>query len=57
MITTLHVGMKVLLPSGNMLILVRRERAFWVCNYSAASRQRGEVEFTGVYLRRWGRQV
>jgi len=56
-ITTLHAGMRILLPSGNTLILVRRERAFWVCEYSAASRQRGEVEFTGVYLRRWGRAV
>lgn len=57
MITTLHIGMRVLLPSGNTLVLVRRERTFWACEYTATSRQRGEVEFTGVYLRRWGRQV
>ena len=57
MITTLATGMRILLPSGNTLILVRRERAFWVCEYAKGSRQRGEVEFTGVYLRRWGRQV
>ena len=57
MINTLHVGMRVLLPSGNTLVLVRRERAFWVCEFAPHSRQRGEVEFTGVYLRKWGRQV
>ena len=54
MIPVLHTGVRVLLPSGNTLILVRRERAFWVCEY-VNSKQRGEVEFTGVYLRRWGR--
>lgn len=57
MITTLHVGMRVMLPSGNTLVLVRRERAFWICEYAASARQRGEVEFTGVWLRRWGRVV
>lgn len=56
MITTLFVGMRITLPSGNSLVLLRRERAFWVCEYTATSRQRGEVEFTGVWLRRWGRQ-
>lgn len=57
MITTLHTGMRIRLPSGNTLVLVRRERAFWVCEYAASSCQRGEVEFTGVYLRKWGRAV
>lgn len=49
--------MRVMLPSGNILVLVRRERAFWICEYTQMARQRGEVEFTGVWLRRWGRQV
>lgn len=53
----LRVGMRVRLPSGNVLVLVRRERAAWICEYTANSRQRGEVEFTGAWLRRWGRQV
>lgn len=57
MIATLHVGMRVMLPSGNALVLVRRERAFWVCEYAADSCRRGEVEFTGAWLRRWGRAV
>jgi hypothetical protein len=57
MITTLHIGMRVMLPSGNVLLLVRRERATWVCEYTVLARQRGEVEFTGMWLRRWGRVV
>lgn len=57
MITTLHVGMKLMLPSGNTLVLVRRERASWVCEYSPGCKARGEVEFTGAYLRRWARAV
>lgn len=55
MITTLHVGMRVRLPSGNVVRLVRRERSFWRCEYlPMLSKQRGEVEFTGVYLRKHG---
>lgn len=55
--TALRAGMRVMLPSGNILVLVRRERAFWVCEYTSMARQRGEVEFTGVWLRRWAREV
>lgn len=57
MITTLHEGMKVLLPSGNVVILVRRERMRWVCEFTGLSRSRGEIEFTGVWLRKFGRKV
>lgn len=54
MIATLHTGMRIRLPSGNTLVLVRRERALWVCEFAPGAKQRGEVEFTGVYLRKWG---
>ena len=57
MITTLHTGMRLMLPSGNIILLVRRERAFWVCEFTSLSRARGEVEFTGVYLRKYGTRV
>jgi hypothetical protein len=53
-ITTLCTGMRVRLPSGNVLVLVRRERAYWVCEYAPGCKARGEVEFSGVYLRKWG---
>lgn len=49
--------MRVMLPSGNIVVLRRRERAHWVCDYHAMARQRGEVEFSGAWLRRWARQV
>ena len=57
MITTLHQGMRVMLPSGNIIVLVRRERMHWVCEYTVLSRARGEVVFSGVWLRKFGRKV
>lgn len=54
MIAALRAGMRVRLPSGAVLVLLRRERTQWVCEYADMPRQRGEVEFTGVWLRRWG---
>lgn len=57
MIVYLKVGMRVMLPSGNVVVLVRRERTTWVCEYHTLARQRGEVEFTGPWLRRWAREI
>lgn len=57
MIDTLHVGMRVMLPSGNVVVLVRRERAEWVCEYTELARARGEVLFTGLFLRKHCTQV
>lgn len=57
MIDALHAGLRVLLPSGNIVVLARRERALWVCEYHHMARQRGEVEFTGIWLRKYGRAV
>jgi hypothetical protein len=56
-ITHLKVGLRVMLPSGNIVNLLRREGASWVCEYHVMSRQRGEVEFMGAWLRRFGRAV
>lgn len=55
MIEVLTAGMRVLLPSGNVITLVRRERTEWICEYTELARARGEVVFSGVFLRRWGR--
>lgn len=57
MITTLHPGMRVMLPSGNVIVLLRRERMHWICEYTALARSRGEVEFSGAWLRRFGVRV
>lgn len=54
MIVTLREGLHVRLPSGNNIRLVRRERAHWVCVYLPGAKARGEVEFLGVYLRKYG---
>ena len=57
MIRMLIDGMRVMLPSGNVVILVRRERSDWVCEFTALSRARGEVVFSGVWLRKHGVRV
>lgn len=57
MIEVLATGMRAMLPSGNVVVLVRRERAEWVCEYTELARARGEVVLTGVFLRKYARQV
>lgn len=57
MIEALATGMRLMLPSGNIIILTRRERAEWICEYTELARARGEVIFTGVFLRKYARQV
>lgn len=56
MIVVLTRGMRVRLPSGNVVVLVRRERASWVCEFAQGSAARGETEFTGAWLRKFGRE-
>ncbi len=57
MITVLRAGMRVMLPSGNVIVLLRRERMHWVCEYTDHADARGEVEFSGLYLRTHGRAL
>jgi hypothetical protein len=57
MIETLATGMRLMLPSGNVIVLVRRERTEWICEYTEQARARGEVVFTGVFLRNYARRV
>jgi hypothetical protein len=57
MIDLLQAGMCVRLPSGTVLRLLRRERAEWVCEYLDFPQARGEVLFTGAFLRRHGKKV
>jgi len=53
-IIRLRIGMRVLLPSGNIVLLVRTSGSEWVCEYTTLARARGEVEFSGAWLRRLG---
>jgi hypothetical protein len=48
------VGMRIMLPSGNIVVLVRRERGVWICEYTEHSRARGEVSFGTGWLRKYG---
>lgn len=57
MILTLRVGMRVLLPSGNVVVLMSCARGAWVCEFSPGCNARGQVEFSGAWLRKWGRRV
>jgi hypothetical protein len=57
MIEVLTTRMRLMLPSGNVVVLVRRERTEWICEYTELARARGEVIFTGVFLRKYARQV
>jgi hypothetical protein len=54
MIDELLPGLRVLLPSGNIVLLLRREaRKEWICEYTELARARGEVIFTESFLRDW----
>jgi len=58
----LRTGMRLALPSGNTLVLKSRVRELWVCElwvceFLPGCKARGEVEFTGAYLRKWGTQI
>jgi hypothetical protein len=57
MIETLATGMRLMLPSGNVIVLVRRERTEWICEYTELARARGEVVFTGLFLRTYAQRV
>ena len=57
MIDALSIGMRVMLPSGNIVELVLTDGAEWVCEYTEFARARGEVNFTGTWLRRYGHRV
>jgi len=57
MIEALATGMRLMLPSGNVIVLVRRERTEWICEYTELARARGEVIFTGLFLRKHAQRV
>ena len=54
MINVITVGMRILLPSGNIIRVLRREGNEWLCEYTEIARARGETSFTGKFLRDWG---
>lgn len=57
MIAVLVVGMRVRLPSGNIVRLLRAEGGEWVCEFVDSPRARGTVDFSGAWLRTRGQAV
>lgn len=43
-------GLRLVLPSGNVVRLVQREGEEWLCEYTELARARGEVWFTIAFL-------
>lgn len=56
-IRSITIGMHIRLPSGNVLRVVRCTGREWVCEYTDRARARGEVVYTGAFLRKFGRAV
>lgn len=54
MINVVTVGMRIMLPSGNIVRVIRREGNEWLCEYTEMARARGEVLFKAKFLRDWG---
>lgn len=52
MIRSLNVGMRLRLPSGNVVRLIKREHTEWLCEYADGASRRGEVSFSGAWLRK-----
>ncbi len=52
--TRLSVGLLVLLPSGNSVLLVERRGREWLCQFTPWSTNRGEIVFSTVWLRKSG---
>lgn len=51
----LRAGMRISMPSGNVLTLIERQGDEWLCVYDQNNdKARGEVSFTAAMLRRWG---
>lgn len=48
----LFAGMRLILPSGNLIELIELIGDEWTCVY-VAGKAKGEVAFTAVQLRRW----
>jgi len=51
---TLRAGLVVSMPSGNVIVLLRREKGEWLCHYALGARQRGEIYLQPAWLRKFG---
>lgn len=56
-IRSIVLGMRIRLPSGNILRVVRCQGREWVCEYTDHARARGQVVYTGAFLRKFGKAL
>lgn len=59
MIARIDTAQRIALPSGNEIRVMAKHLVDdeWVCSYSVTARARGEVIFSGTFLRLFGRLV
>ena len=59
MIEVIRSAQRITLPSGNEVIVLAKHLVDdeWICEFSVTARARGEVIFSGLFLRRFGRLV
>jgi hypothetical protein len=59
MIELIRSAQRITLPSGNEIIVMAQHLVDdeWICEFSVTARARGEVIFSGLFLRRFGRLV
>lgn len=53
----LRMGMRLHMPSGNVITLVEKQGEEWLCLYEQSGREQGEVSFTAEMLRRWAIEI
>ena len=54
MLDRVCVGLRLMLPSGNVVRVVRTDGDDFACEYQMLSRLRGEVVFSVYFLRKFG---
>lgn len=57
MIERIRIGMRIMLPSGNIVRVIALRGYDAVCEYTHLARARGEVVFRAAFLRERGTRV
>lgn len=59
MVDLIRSALRITLPSGNEIIVLAKHLVDdeWICEFSVTAKARGEVIFSGVFLRRFGHLV
>jgi hypothetical protein len=59
MIELIRSAQRITLPSGNEILVLAKHLVDdeWICEFTVYAKARGEVIFSGTFLRRFGRLV